>query len=77
LSDDSIKVSLESKFDNKYRLERNTGENDVDKHRFDTLALTKQTKLMSPTSKDCAPQKQKAITVECVMPLFLIKTHLI
>jgi hypothetical protein len=42
LSDDSIKVSLESKFNNKYELVKNTGENDDDKHRFDTLALTKQ-----------------------------------
>jgi hypothetical protein len=67
LSNDSVKVSLESKFDNKYELVRNTGENVDDKHRFDTLALTKQ---LPPTSKDCAPQKQEAMTVECVMPSF-------
>jgi hypothetical protein len=47
LSDDSIKVSLESKFDNKYKLVRNTGENIDDKHCFDTLALTKHLPLTS------------------------------
>jgi hypothetical protein len=67
LSDDSIKVSLESKFDNKYKLVRNTGENIDDKHCFDKLSLTKQ---LPPTSKDFAPQKQEVITVECVMPSF-------
>jgi hypothetical protein len=46
---------------------RNTGENVDDKHRFDTLALTKQ---LPPRSNDCAPQKQEAMTVECVMPSF-------
>jgi hypothetical protein len=67
LSDNSIKVSLESKFDNKYKLVRNTGENIDGKHCFDTLALTKQ---LPPTSKDFAPKKQEVITVECVMPSF-------
>jgi hypothetical protein len=42
LSDDSIKVSQESKFDNKYELVRITGESIDDKHCFGTLALTKQ-----------------------------------
>jgi hypothetical protein len=42
LSDDSIKVSLENKFNNKYELVRNTGENIDDKHHFDTIAITKQ-----------------------------------
>jgi hypothetical protein len=42
LSNDSIKVSQENKFKNKYELVRNTGENIDDKHHFDTIAITKQ-----------------------------------